>query len=312
MNENCLNINFSPSLLQELAAGHWFEGGYRVFVKREDLLHQTVGGNKWRKLKYNLIEAQRQGKSGLLTFGGAYSNHLYAVAAVGQLLGLSTVGIVRGEPTSPLNATLRFAQQQGMQLHFVSRIAYRDKAALHASLAPFQEAYYFLPEGGTNALALPGCAELVEEARQQLAPQTIDYYCAACGTGGTLAGMITALQADEQALGFSVLKGDFHRQEIQGLLGPKAERYQGRWHINTDYHFGGYARHRPELIDFINTFRTRTGIPLDPVYTGKLFFGLFDLLRQGYFPKGSTILVVHSGGLQGIVGFNERFGSLLL
>jgi 1-aminocyclopropane-1-carboxylate deaminase/D-cysteine desulfhydrase-like pyridoxal-dependent ACC family enzyme len=293
----------------------------QLFVKRDDLIHPQISGNKWRKLKYNLIAAKKQQHNQIITFGGAFSNHIYATAAAGKLAGIKTIGIIRGERIKPLNPTLQFAEEMGMQLAFVSRADYREKYSLtfQKHLLDKFGPFYFVPEGGTNELAIKGCTEIVKEVEAKL-EQSPDYYCAACGTGGTLSGLIMGLEGRKKVLGFSVLKGDFHKKEIAQLI----EQYQSYkqckfpitfakdWKVHTNYHFGGYAKYKAELIDFINEFKKEKGIQLDPIYTGKLFFGIFDLIKKEYFPKGSTILALHSGGLQGIEGFNQRFGDLII
>jgi len=301
-----------PSPIQELHAAVFEQQSIRLLVKRDDLLHPHVSGNKWRKMKYNLSEARQQGFSKLLTFGGAYSNHIAATAAAGAEFGFSTAAIVRGERIEPLNPTLRFAEQCGMKLHFVSRTDYREKKAVQPGLLGIdEEKFYVLPEGGTNCLALPGCREIVAEAEVQL-DGLPDYFCVPCGTGGTLAGIVDGLKGRASALGVSVLKGDFHRKEIAALLATCGSPVPQNWSVRTDYNFGGYAKFTPALIDFINDFKTQHGIPLDPIYSGKLFFAIFDLAVKGFFKKGTTVLAVHTGGLQGIAGFNERFGELII
>jgi len=245
----------------------------------------------------------------LLTFGGAYSNHLAATASAGRIFGFRTIGVVRGEADND-NPTLRHARRCSMQLHFLDRSAYRPKETPEVQEALFDHfgPYYLLPEGGANALALQGCREYVREITEQLGELPPDYIITACGTGGTLAGIITGLPGPTRAIGLSVLKGDFLQQAVRQLISEHAAQ---NWTVLNDYHFGGYARFRTPLIDFINRFRAETGIPLDPIYTGKLFYGVFDLLEKEYFPPGSTVAVIHSGGLQGVAGFNERFGKVI-
>lgn len=271
------------------------------FIKRDDLLYletfpgdQAFMGNKWRKLKYNLQAAKTRNCTTLLTFGGAFSNHTAATASAGKLFGFKTIGIIRGERVLPLNPTLEFATRCGMELHFWSREQYRhknDPEVLNALQEQFPESY-ILPEGGTNALALQGCAELAEEL---LAQQELDYICLSCGTGGTLAGVIQGLAGRAFALGFSALKGAFHRAEVQTLLGPMAYK---NWEVATEYHFGGYAKTPKDLLAFLKEMEAYQ-LPLEPIYTGKMMWGVLDRARQGYFPRGSRICVVHTGGLQG-------------
>ena len=300
-----------PTPIQEISNNLLESKDIQLLVKRDDLIHPQISGNKWRKLKYNLIQAQAEAQSTLLTFGGAYSNHIYAVAAAGKLFNFKTIGLIRGERIEPLNPTLRFAEQSGMHLHFISRPIYRQKDSpdfLEKLKNDFGN-FYLLPEGGTNVLALKGCAELVQEIKQQLG-KIPDYCCAACGTGGTFAGIVLGLNGQKNAIGFSVLKGNFHQVTIEQLL-KNAKMEAQNWYINTDYHFGGYAKFTPKLINFINHFKKENNIQLDPIYTGKLFYAIFDLIKNDYFKRGSSILVVHTGGLQGIAGFNQRFGNLI-
>lgn len=302
-----------PSPLEELQAPLLSARNLRLFVKRDDLLRQgperALCGNKWRKLQYNLQAAREAGHDRLLTFGGAYSNHLAAVAAAGQAFGFETIGIVRGERPGRVNPTLRFVERCGMKLHHLSREAYRAKEtpAFQEELRQRFGHFYPLPEGGTNALALHGCLKLAAEIEQQLGawPHTC---CLSVGTGGTMAGLVAGLQNRSRVLGFSALKGNFLQDEVRQLLAAHfPEQGFNRWSVNTDFHAGGYAKASPPLIAFINSFYQEHGILLDPIYTGKLFWGLFQLIAAGYFPSGSSIVAIHTGGLQGIAGFQERF-----
>lgn len=288
-----------PTPLQRLSNEDIERAGVRLYVKRDDLIHAAVSGNKWRKLKYNLLEAQTRGAKAVLTFGGAYSNHLYATAAAGNALGLKTLGIVRGlELEGKENATLQFCREQGMQLHFVTREAYRQRhseAYLQEVAARFGNPY-LIPEGGTTELALKGVAEMVYEVKHQLGVMP-DYIATAAGTGGTAAGI---LSAGANALAFSALKGgDFLKEDIHQLL--SAYKEPGNLALLTDYHFGGYAKWNDELLSFMQNFRAEFDIQLEQVYTGKMLYGLFDLLKKGYFKTGTTIVAVHTGGLQGLI-----------
>lgn len=301
------------SPLQRLQHPILAQAGVEAWIKRDDQLLLPAGdlpgfcGNKWRKLAYNLRAAREQGHSRLLTFGGAYSNHIAAVAAAGDLFGFSTVGVIRGEPHQPLNPTLAYASSLGMQLHYISRSAFRQKdtpevrEVLEQAYAP----YYLLPEGGTNKLALRGCEELAREITAQLG-KTPDYVCVAAGTGGTAAGLIRGARESTHILVFPVLKGDFMHGEIERWL-PDAT---APWSVMSEYHFGGYAKWNPELLAFMRDFRAETGIVLDPVYTGKLLYGVLAEARKKRFPAGSTVVVIHTGGLQGIAGFEQRFGAI--
>jgi 1-aminocyclopropane-1-carboxylate deaminase len=271
-----------------------------LYLKREDQLHSLISGNKLRKLKYNLLEACRLELDTLLTFGGAFSNHIAAVAAAGKEHGFKTIGIIRGEELAlkiDSNPTLLSAANFGMHLEFVTREAYSHKtdskflSGLEARFGRF----YMLPEGGTNTLAIKGCEEILtaEDAG-------FDYICCAIGTGGTIAGLSNSASPNQMVLGFPALKGSFFDAEIEKLT-PHIN-----WKIIADYHFGGYGKITPELIGFINDFYDKNKILLDPVYTGKLLFGLTDLIKKGYFPEGAKILAIHTGGLQGIDGMNLR------
>ncbi len=280
--------------------------GVQLSVLRLDLVHPTVSGNKWFKLKYNLQRAREEQHATLLTVGGAYSNHLYATAAAGRAYGFKTIGIVRGEAYEPLNPTLRFAKAQGMQLHYVSREAFRQRnqADFEEKLLDQFGPHYYLPEGGTNAWAVRGCTEIVP------IELPFDYVACCVGTGGTLAGVLVSTAGRATVLGLAALKGGaFLRETVDQLTQQhNGQRYEN-YRLIDEYHFGGYARVKPELIDFINRFFQATGIPLEPVYTGKMLYGLYDLIEKGYFPPDSQILAIHSGGLQGIAGFNERYQS---
>ncbi len=291
------NLLDLPSPLIHLTSEFLREKAVDLWIKREDLIHPHLSGNKWRKLEFNLEERKKQQKKGILTFGGAYSNHVYATAAAGQLFDFPTIGVIRGEATLPLNPTLSFASKAGMKLDYVDRTTYRDKEKLKSMYQAQYPDYYLLPEGGTNIYAIPGCARTVEELSNQL-DQLPDYICLACGTGGTLAGIVSGLMGDSKVLGFSALKGDFHQQDIQQLLAEANIKDPKNWSINTDYHFGGYARRTPALDAFITAFNTNYGIPLEWIYTGKLMYGIFDLIEKGFFPKGSKIVVIHTGGIR--------------
>ena len=298
-----------PTPLQKITNSLTRHCGVQLYIKREDLNHPTIQGNKYRKLIYNLAKAKQEKKEKIVTFGGAFSNHIYAVAAAGEAFGFQTVGVIRGERPPVLNPTLSFAESKGMQLHFVSRTAYRRKmeAEFFRDLEATFGDFFLLPEGGSNALAVQGCTEIVSEV-----DIPFDYLCSAVGTGGTLAGLIVGSNNMGKVLGFPALKGgDFLYDDINQLLGDKANLYQN-WKLVTDYHFGGYAKFKMELIDFMNQFKQSFGIALEPIYTGKMLYGIFNLLEQGYFEKGATIIAIHTGGLQGVRGFNQRFGDILL
>ena len=282
-----------PSPMQRLADDRLRAAGVEVWLKREDLIHAEVPGNKWRKLKYNLAEARGRGDRTLLTFGGAYSNHIRAVASAGSRCALSTVGIIRGEQHLPLNPSLAFAVRQGMRLGYLDRDAYRRKAdadVLDGLRAEFGS-FYLLPEGGSNELAVLGCAEIPAEIDMDF-----DVICCACGTGGTLAGIAAGLRPGQRAIGFSALKGgSFLEREVDALQFRTFGSRRGDWRIETGYHFGGYARATSELEAFIADFRDRHGVVLDRVYVAKMMYGTYSLARAGVFEPGSRVVAVITG-----------------
>ena len=277
----------------------------QLFIKREDEIHPLVSGNKFRKLKYNLKVAKQNKTKTLLTFGGAFSNHILATAVAGKLQNFKTIGVIRGDElgqdlskTLATNSTLRAAYDHGMKFEFISREKYRDKMSSDflQKLELKYGDFYTLPEGGTNALAVKGCEEILTSDDNEF-----DYICSCVGTGGTIAGIINSIEAPQKVIGFPALKGDFLIKEIQQYC-----RGQKNWQLVSDYHFGGYGKYSDELIHFINRFKEDTTIPLDPIYTGKMMFGVLDMIKKNSFPKGSKILIIHSGGIQGIEGFNHR------
>ena len=277
-----------------------FPNSISVTIKREDLLHPFVSGNKFRKLKYNIVQAIAENQDTILTFGGAFSNHIAAVAYAGKINNLKTIGIIRGEELSDKiaeNPTLQFAKECGMHFEFISRTQYRDKdtPAFLASLKAQFGTFYLLPEGGTNALAIKGCEEILTTADHEF-----DFVCCAVGTAGTISGLINSAQPHQKVLGFPALKGDFLNNEIRNFV------HQDNWELITDYHFGGYGKINEELVTFINGFNDQFKIPLDPVYTSKTVFGVMNLISKGYFPDNSNVLIIHTGGLQGIAGMNQK------
>ena len=291
-------LPYNPTPIQEIRHKRLEKDGIKLLVKREDQNHVFVSGNKWWKLKYNLEEAKHQGKTTLLTFGGAFSNHIFATAAAANELGFKSIGIIRGEETLPLNDTLSFIKKTGMELHFISREDYRSKdkpnfiQALHDQFGDF----YMIPEGGTNQLAVKGCAEF---ARQELRQVTYDYLCLPVGTGGTMAGLICEVPPEKKVLGISVLKnGDFLSAEVEKLINSFSGRSFSNWSILTSYHQGGYAKVTPDLVTFIKKMNDEHDLPLDPVYTGKLLWAILKESENGKFEKGSTVLAIHTGGLQ--------------
>jgi 1-aminocyclopropane-1-carboxylate deaminase/D-cysteine desulfhydrase-like pyridoxal-dependent ACC family enzyme len=282
-----------PSPLQELHYDRLASVGVRLLLKRDDLINPDVPGNKWRKLKYNLAEAQRAGRRTLLTFGGAYSNHIRATAAAGERFGFATIGVIRGEEHLPLNDSLAYAVRHGMQLSYLDRGTYRHKHDLAVIARLRQEFgnFYLVPEGGSNGLGVRGCAEIPAEIAEDF-----DVICCPCGTGGTLAGIALGLRPAQRAMGFSVLKnGGFLAGEVVRLQREAAGRTAGCWDLELGYHFGGYAKTTPELGAFIADFDRRHGLVLDRVYTAKMMYGIMDLARNGWFTSGSTVIAVITG-----------------
>lgn len=295
----------NPAPIQFLTHSNLAEKGVELAIKRLDLVHPEVSGNKFFKLKYNLEKAKSEEKSKILTFGGTFSNHIYATAEGANAENLESVGIIRGERIEPLNATLVHAEKLGMQLYFIDRKIYRNKTEpefLNFLNEKFGD-YYLIPEGGTNEQAIKGTQEILNGEDEKFS-----HLCCSIGTGGTMAGMYSSLSAHQNLLGFSSLKGEFIHQEIADLLDKYQLTSQGSYEIFTSYHFGGYAKYKKELIEFIWWFFESFGIVLDPIYTGKMAFGIWDLIKNDYFKEESKILMIHSGGLQGIAGFTEMTG----
>jgi 1-aminocyclopropane-1-carboxylate deaminase/D-cysteine desulfhydrase-like pyridoxal-dependent ACC family enzyme len=307
VNENLfivlLNLQI-PSPIQELYESLFEEKEIRLFIKRDDLIHPVVSGNKWRKLKYSILKAKELGHSTLISFGGAYSNHIHALASAANNEGLKSIGIIRGEEVKEkLNQTLLDAQNNGMQLHFISREEYKKKEdpEFIDSLIKKFGAFYLVPEGGKSKEGVKGCSEIIQEIDVDY-----DYIALACGTGTTMAGIISELPQSKQALGFPILKGgDFLKNDIEELLTPFKKDRLTNWELKANYHFGGYAKTTPELLSFIDSFETKFNIPLDQVYTGKLVYGIFDLIKNDYFPSKSIVLILHTGGIQGKIGLKR-------
>jgi 1-aminocyclopropane-1-carboxylate deaminase len=281
-----------PSPLEELDDGRLAQAGLRLFLKRDDLISPAIPGNKWRKLKHNLSAARDGGYGSLLTFGGAYSNHIRATAAAGYHYGFATIGIIRGEEHRPLNPVLSAAAGYGMRLEYLGRTAYRDKEnpALIAALRDRFGGFCLLPEGGSNALAAQGCAEIPAEITRPF-----DVICVPCGTGGTLAGLAHGLSAGQQAVGFSVLRGGFLDRQVAALQTAAFGAPSANWSISSDFHFGGFARRTPALDGFIADFTARHGLHLDWVYTAKMMYGICALAARGTFRPGTTLVAVITG-----------------
>ncbi|NOX66646.1 MAG: 1-aminocyclopropane-1-carboxylate deaminase/D-cysteine desulfhydrase [Chlorobi bacterium] len=278
-------------------------------MKRTDLVHPVISGNKWYKMKYNIVEMQKQGFDTLLTFGGAYSNHIHAAAHAGKLFGFKTIGLIRGEEHLPLNATLQSAVNNGMKLHYVDRTTFRKRETnefLNSVKGKFGDVY-ILPVGGTNTVALKGCAEIIDQIDIDY-----DYICSASGSGGTFAGLVAGLQGDKKAIAFPALKGGkFLEKVIYGLVFDYTGKSFNNWELNTDYHFGGFAKLSRELIEFTHEFNKLNNFELDYIYTNKMMLGIADLIRKGFFKSGETIIAIHSGGLQGNIGMKEKVQKIL-
>src|SRR5690554_446739 len=291
-----------PSPTQKLSDRLLEKKNISLWIKRDDLIHPNVSGNKWRKLKYNIAAARKENKETLLTFGGAYSNHIAATAAAGKIAGMKTIGVIRGDEFVNLNATLAFAQEEGMELHFVSRMVYKNKneAIFLADLVDKYGNFFTIAEGGANRFGVKGCREIIAEEKEDY-----NYVCCAAGTGTTAAGILSSLQNEEELLVFPALKGgEGLRTDI--LSWQKNKENSSQLKMVSEYHFGGYAKVKTELVEFVNSFYRQHQLPLDLIYTGKMMYGLYDLIRKDYFPAGSKILFYHSGGLQGNDGFKQR------
>lgn len=275
------------------------EQGLEVFIKRDDLIHPIISGNKWRKLKYVLQQARTENKNHLVTFGGAYSNHLLAVAAAAAKFGFKSTGIVRGEEVT--NDTLFLCRLHGMNLIFTDRESYRDKSAFFIKYFADNNDAFFIDEGGASAEGAKGCSELVGELTQ-----SYDHIFCACGTGTTAAGIINGIQQHRLPTIFNAIpvfkNGDFIRAEIDRFLTQSAD-----YELHTAYHFGGYGRADNTLIAFIKQFVAETGILIEPVYTGKMLYAIYDLAAKQYFKPGSRILAIHSGGIWGLLGMKGLF-----
>ncbi|MBD2565293.1 MULTISPECIES: 1-aminocyclopropane-1-carboxylate deaminase/D-cysteine desulfhydrase [Nostoc] len=327
-----MSLTFIAPPLQQINSEIARHAGVDLYVLRLDLMHPWVNGNKWFKLKYNLLEAKEKNFTTLLTFGGAYSNHIYATAAAGNLFGFRTIGVIRGEERLPLNPTLSFAVQQGMQVVYLNREMYRQRntPALEEYLRQRFGEVFIIPEGGSNLNGVRGCTEIIDRAMPTAGcAYAFDHICVACGTATTLAGIVLSLHERQRAIAFPVLKnGAFLAQEIENLLTnylasdlPSPYSSPASWELVCDYHFGGYAKVNDELLLFSQQFTQEHGVPLDYVYTAKMFYGVMDLLKQGFFSKGvpqrgcrrHRLLLVHTGGLQGNLGMEkslQRFSKI--
>ena len=284
---------FSPSPIQRIFSPILEKKDIELWVKRDDLIHPIISGNKWRKLKFILHHALKIESHTIISMGGAYSNHLHALAYVGQQLQVKTIGYIRGEKPVVMNATLKDLQAWGMELRFISRVDYRVlRQYKNADALPeIKDGEYWLPEGGSTELALQGVGEIITEIDMDF-----DVVCVPCGTGTTLAGLIGSMDETCCAVGFSALKGgEFLVGDVEKLLNIK----KVNWGVKLDYHFGGFAKSNDELLSFIEVFVRQHNIELEPVYTGKMFYGLLDLIETDFFKPGQKIVAIHTGGLQG-------------
>lgn len=288
---------FSP--VHQISNKLFDEKGLNVFLKRDDLIHPIISGNKWRKLKYILKQAQAEGKNHLVTFGGAYSNHLLATAAAAAKFGFKVTGIVRGEEVS--NDTLFLCRLHGMHLQFTDRESYRDKPALFAKYFADNPDAFFIDEGGASAEGAKGCSELLTELTEPY-----DHIFCACGTGTTAAGIMNGIQQQGLNTQFHAVpvfkNGGFIKNEIDKYLSNPAD-YQ----LHTGYHFGGYGKADDTLIQFIKQFVAETGILIEPIYTGKMLYAIYDLAAKNHFAPGCSILAIHSGGIWGLLGMRDKF-----
>ncbi len=288
-----LEETFNPSILTKIDEPLCAHKAIELWMKRDDLLHPVISGNKWRKLKFILDHALYSGADTIISMGGMYSNHLHALAFAGKALGLKTIAYIRGEAPVVLTPTLVDLKTWGMELRFISRTDYRQLRQYkgYLDLPGIKPQQYWLPEGGAQVLALSGVAELVKEIEV-----VYDHLCVPCGTGATLAGLIAASDDKVSVLGFAALKNaGFLNKDVNSLL----KQSQNNWQINLDYHFGGFASTTPELLSFMSDFEAKTKIQLEPIYTGKMMYALYDLIRKGHFSAGQRIIAVHTGGLQG-------------
>ncbi|WP_276364063.1 pyridoxal-phosphate dependent enzyme [Daejeonella sp. H1SJ63] len=287
---------YSP--VEEISSPLLTEKQIELFVKRDDMIHPFISGNKWRKLKYILKEATEKDQKHLVTFGGAYSNHLLATACAAAKFGFKSSGIVRGEEVS--NQTLMLCSLFGMELIFTDRESYRHKEELFEKYFRQDPAAFFINEGGAGAAAVKGCSELTDELTY-----VYDHIFCAAGTGTTAAGILHGIERNELPTRMNVvpvLKGtDYLKDEIKSFSGSE------EFNFYAEYHFGGYAKTEPALINFIKTFCSSTGILIEPVYTGKMFYAIYDLISKNQLKPGSKVLAVHTGGLSGIAGMAEKF-----
>jgi 1-aminocyclopropane-1-carboxylate deaminase len=296
-------IDESKAIIQSLSAEWSDSDSVQVDMLRLDLVHPVISGNKWFKLKHNIAAAKTSGSKTILSFGGAYSNHLIATAAAARASGIAAIGIVRGDDKQELTETLRQCEDRGMQLHFVSRGEYKQKeeAAWLEYLFEKFDNPFIIPEGGANEWGRKGAGDIAA-----LVPASYTHVCLSVGTGTTFSGLRNALPVTMQLLGFAPMKGgNYLADEIRGHLKDDCDV---NWLLFDQWHFGGFGKWNSELLQFMNEFYRINNIPLDIVYTGKMMFGVKQLIEKEQFPGGSEILCIHTGGLQG----NSPVGSGLI
>ncbi len=299
--EALLEINTSAAITQQVIHPVLQEHHVELNIKRDDLLHPIISGNKWRKLKYNLLHALENDYDHIVSMGGAWSNHLHALAYIGYKLNIKTTGLVRGEQPANESPSLKDMRNWGMQIEFIDRQTFLELRQFRDFDSEPARTYhgYWIPEGGASLLAMQGIAELLYEIDERFTR-----ICVCCGTGTTLSGLIAAASERQTFIGFSALAAeDFMEQEIRELVGKKVADRRN-WKLNFDYHFGGFAKTDRKLNQFIDDFEQQTGIPLEPVYTGKMLFGLFEMIKSGLIQPGEKLIAIHSGGLQGRRDFN--------
>jgi len=307
-------FDLNNAVLDKLISSKHESRGISIYIKRDDLIHPEVSGNKWRKLKYNIEVCINGKKTGILTFGGAYSNHLLAAASACQLAGLKSVGIVRGdELNSQSNHTLQRCSELGMELKFISREEYRmipDKSYL-ADVAHEFPNFHIVPEGGANYYGMIGCQEILKEIDVEF-----DVVFVAQGTTATSCGLLLGLQEDQELYAVPVLKGFDSLSEMKSIFqfsGMEEEWLEeafSRLNVLNEYHFGGYGKYDDELLNFIKTFYIDHGIKLDPIYTGKAMFAMMKELDDDKW-NGKSVVFIHTGGIQGVSSVEAKSGVLL-
>ena len=296
-----MNLNI-PSITTKISSNFLHKKEVEIFIKRDDLIHKIISGNKWRKLKYNFKEAKEQGYNTVLSFGRSYSNHLHALSYAAKKHGLNSVGVVRGNKIH-YNSTLSFCSEQNMKLESLDRLSYRSdkysKRTINKLIKKFGR-FYMIPEGGNNILGVKGCEEIIKEV-----DNSFDYVCSSVGTGCTASGLIRSIKKKQNFLGFSPFK-KVHEQRGNILQFCDSKLYDN-WQLIPDNHFGGFGKINSNLITFANQFNLKHNIQLDLVYMSKLFYSLFDLISKDFFSKKTTILVIHTGGNQGSDGFKLNY-----